>query len=196
MSSKYSHHRRKALKNASLLIVASLFPTTYLHANNINDAKPTSDLNSDIIKRVKELTRNREITLSILQPEGSLGNIKPTGDLFVRHTGVAIKYIEASLDEINSKIMAQSLSHNTYFDIALPATFGLPDLVEAGVIQDLTDYANRYQPKDYRASMLYPIGDFYKGKFYGYQTDGDTYLMFYNKAWLEDDTEKKNYHNE
>jgi multiple sugar transport system substrate-binding protein len=86
------------------------------------------------------------------------------------------------------------LFDNTYFDIALPATFGLPDLVEADVIQDLTDYAAKYQSKGYETSMLYPIGDFYKGKFYGYQTDGDAYLMFYNKAWLQDKVEQEKFH--
>ncbi|MFK7794004.1 MAG: ABC transporter substrate-binding protein [Gammaproteobacteria bacterium] len=193
MKKIYSSQRRKLLKSTGFLTAASLLPTTYLSANNINTTSPSSDINTDIIKNVIELTKGKDVTLSILQPEGSLGNVLPTGDLFYKHTGVTIKYIEASLDEINSKIMAQSLSNNTYFDIALPATFGLPDLVEAGAIRDLTDYAAKYEPEDYRTSMLYPIGDYYKNKFYGYQTDGDTYLMFYNKAWLEDDTEKKNF---
>ena len=193
MKKLYSAQRRKLLKSTGLLTAASLFPTAYLRADNITSTSKPKDLNLDIIKTVKELSKGRSVSLSILQPEGSLGNVMPTGDLFTKQTGVAIKYIEASLDEINSKIMAQSLSNNTYFDIALPATFGLPDLVEADVIKDLTDYAIKYQPEDYNASMLYPIGDYYKGRFYGYQTDGDTYLMFYNKAWLEDETEKNNF---
>ncbi|MFK8027329.1 MAG: extracellular solute-binding protein [Gammaproteobacteria bacterium] len=195
MATKDSHskYRRQALKNAGLLTVASLFPTIGLCGNHKGEMQSPDELNQRIIDQVKKLSSGKDVTLSILQPEGSLGNVKPTGDLFYKHTGVAIKYIEASLDEINSKIMAQSLSDNTYFDIALPATFGLPDLVEAEVIQDLTEYAEKYQPKEYETSMLYPIGDFYKGRFYGYQTDGDAYLMFYNKAWLENESEQEKF---
>ena len=195
MMSTFNKSRRKLLANAGITAVASQLPTSYLSAN-IKDSKFELDnLNQQIIKHVKGITKNRNVTLSILQPKGSLGNIKPTGDLFYKHTGVGINYIEASLDEINAKIMAQSLANNTYFDIALPATFGVPDLVEAGVIQDLTALADQYQPDDYTTGMLYPIGDYYKGKFYGYQTDGDTYLMFYNKSWLEDKQEKKKFLN-
>ena len=119
--------------------------------------------------------------------------MKPVGDAFTLETGVNVKYIEASLDEINAKILAQSLSNKTYFDISLPATFGLPDLIEAGSIRPLDEFVERYEPVNFNQDMLYPIGDYYKGNFYGYQTDGDTYLMFYNKDWLEDETEKKNF---
>ncbi len=53
------------------------------------------------------------------------------------------------------------------------------------------------RPRDkFKSGMLYSIGDYYKGKFYGYQTDGDAYLMFYNKSWLEDSHENINFKNQ
>lgn len=180
--------RREFIKKMGIATATALIPTTCLYANN--KISP-NDLTLSIIKHVKSLVKGRDIVLTILQPEGSLGNVKPTGELFHQYTGVTIKYIEASLDEINAKIMAQAFSRDTYFDIALPATFGLPDLVEANVIEDLSRYAAKYQPQGYDLSMLYTIGNFYKGKFYGYQTDGDTYVMFYNKTWLKDGAEQK-----
>lgn len=184
---KQKSSRREFIKDAGLVTLSTMIPTAYLNASSSpkNATFPADELTLNIIEQVKNLTKNRNITLSILQPEGSLGNVKPTGELFYKFTGVKIKYIEASLDEINSKIMAQAFSNNTYFDIALPATFGVPDLAEANVILDLTEFAHKYQPYGYNSSMLYSIGDQYKGKFYGYQTDGDTYVMFYNKSWLD-----------
>ncbi len=182
--------RREFIQDIGFATVATLFPITHLSANCINAGIPSDPLTLGIIDHVLKLTGNRDVTLTILQPEGSLGNVKPAGELFSQCTGVSIKYIEASLDEINAKIMAQAFSNDTYFDIALPATFGLPDLVEANVILDLTEFANKYQPYGYDKSMLYSIGDVYKGKFYGYQTDGDTYVMFYNKSWLNNSDEK------
>ena len=193
MRGKISTSRRKLLKNSSAIAFSTCFPTNYLFAKSSYDQISPSNIGLEIIEHVKKLTVNREVSLSILQPKGSLGNVKPIGEVFSKLSGVKVEYIEASLDEINAKIMAQSLSNKSGFDIALPATFGLPDLIEAGAIQDLDKYVSRYEPKGFRENMLYPVGDFYKGKFYGYQTDGDTYLMFYNKEWLEDEKEKKKF---
>ncbi len=171
-------------------------PTNYLLANTSVEQDTTYRLDQKIIDIVKKLVGNKEISISILQPKGSLGNVKPVGDIFSEKSGVQVKYIEASLDEINAKIMAQSLSNKSDFDVALPATFGLPDLIEAGAIRDLDEFVKKYEPNGFNKNMLYPVGDFYKGKFYGYQTDGDTYLMFYNKSWLENEKEKKKFRSE
>ena len=184
-------NRRKFVRNVGLSALASQFPTSYLSANVTSPKFNLANLDQLIISQVRRLTLHRDVKLILLQPKGSLGNVQPIGERFQDKTGVTIEYIEASLDEINAKIMAQTLSNKTYFDIALPATFGLPDLIEAGAIRDLDQFVAKYEPINFRTGMLYPIGDFYKGRFYGYQTDGDTYLMFYNKSWLEDENEKK-----
>jgi multiple sugar transport system substrate-binding protein len=39
--------------------------------------------------------------------------------------------------------------------------------------------------------LLIYARDYYKGSLYGYQTDGDTYVMFYNKPWLDNADEGK-----
>ena len=44
-----------------------------------------------------------------------------------------------------------------------------------------TNTPSSYEPADFQKDVLYTIGDYYKGSLYGYETDGDTYLMFYNK---------------
>ena len=189
-------NRRDFIRNISLCAFSSLFATFHRQAISEPAHSALETTTAEIIQQVNQLKGNRDITLCILQPEGSLGNITPAGNLFNQHTGIKIHYIEASLDEINAKIMAQAFSNDTYFDIALPATFGVPDLVEANVILDLTEYAKKYQPEAYSQSMLYPLGDYYKGRFYGYQTDGDAYVMFYNKQWLSDKKEQDNFYEE
>ena len=40
---------------------------------------------------------------------------------------------------------------------------------------------------------LFSLGDYYRGSLYGYQTDGDAYLMFYNRDWLEDPEAQKRF---
>ena len=59
-------------------------------------------------------------------------------------------------------------------------------MVAADALKPLDEYISRYEPIDYKQHQLYDYGDYVGGKFYGYQTDGDTYLMFYNKDMLDD----------
>ena len=91
-------------------------------------------------------------------------------------TGIEIKYIEVPLGEINQKVLLEAVSKTGSFDIALPATFGIPDLAESGILVNLDQLSQKYEPAGYQDDVLYSAGDFYKGSLYGYQTDGDTYL--------------------
>jgi multiple sugar transport system substrate-binding protein len=148
-------------------------------------------VHTDAAKAAKELAAGRDVTLKILQPSGSLGNVKPVADLWTAETGIKVEYIEVPLGEINQKMLLEAVSKTGAFDIALPATFGIPDLVESGILVNLDQYATKHQPEDFEKDALYTIGDFYKGSLYGYQTDGDTYVMFYLKDWLENPEESK-----
>ena len=196
MKHRFSSTRRAFLMNSSIVALATNLPANALFASTHGSKFTLKGLDSQIIEHVNTLTQDKKFALTILQPEGSLGNVEPIGEVFYKHTGIKIHYIEASLDEINAKILAQSLSNETYYDIALPATFGLPDLIEAGAIRNLDDFVEIYEPINFKDGMLYDIGDYYKGGFFGYQTDGDTYLMFYNQAWLEDKQEQEKFKEE
>src|SRR5262245_38043611 len=131
----------------------------------------------------KKLAGDKPITLKIMQPSGSLGNVKPVADTFTEKTGIKFAYLEVPLGEINQKVLLEAVARTGSFDLALPATFGIPDLAESGILVNLDQYATKYEPKDFQSDALYSTGDYYKGSLYGYQTDGDTYLMFYNKGW-------------
>lgn len=178
---------------AALIGTGFTLPTTSLYGQTAPFS--LNGLHSEIMQKVKSLAAQRGVELSILQPEGSLGNIKPLGDIFSEATGVKISYIEEPVDDINTQMIIDKLSNAGRFDLALPATFGLPDLIEAGTLLNLDDLAARYAPADFQRDALFSIGDYYKGSLYGYQTDGDTYLMFYNRSWLENAEEKERFAN-
>ena len=141
----------------------------------------------------KKLAAGRDVTLTIMQPSGSLGNVKPVADVFTEKTGIKLAYLEVPVGEINQKMLLEAVSRSGSFDLALPATFGIPDLAESGILVNLDQYAQKYEPVDFQADALYTTGDYYKGSLYGYQTDGDTYLMFYNKAWMDEEKERKGF---
>ncbi len=183
---------RRELLISSLLASSHLLPSTQLLAS---DAQTTTtrltSLDKDIIQHVNRLLSGKKIKLTLLYPQGSLANIEPVVARFVKETTVDIKLKEVGVNDINSNILFKTALDDSYFDIALPATFGLPDLVDAGVLKNLNNYAKKYEPTDYKRYQLYDDGDYVDNNFYGYQTDGDTYLMFYNKNFIEDKNNQK-----
>jgi multiple sugar transport system substrate-binding protein len=185
--------RRKFMQNATLGATMSFVAPSMLLTPRRARSANLDDVHTMAAARAKELAGGRDITLKILQPSGSLGNVKPVADPFTAETGIKVEYHEVPLGEITQRILLESVAKTGAFDIALPATFGVPDLVESGILVNLDQYAVQYEPADFQEDALFSSGDYYKGSLYGYQTDGDTYVMFYNKDWLEDPEENKKF---
>lgn len=160
-----------------------------LAASNLAHANSTEKA----IALTKSLTKGKKVTLNILYPEGSQENIKPIAAMFQAKTGVFVQLIETTVEDINTKLLLNSATETSDFDIALPATFGIPDLAEAGILADLTAIKKKYASELNIKPSMYTAGDYYKGKFYGYQTDGDAYIMFYNQRWLNDEKSQQRF---
>ena len=145
------------------------------------------------VQQTVELARGRKIELSLLMPNGSGANVDPIIAAFEAATGISVKLIETPLDDINIQITLDTLSGDGNYDLALPATFGLPDLVTSGAILPITEYAKFHEPEGFRDDVLYQIGDSFDGDTYGFQADGDAYVMFYHKDLLENEDEQKRF---
>ena len=153
-------------------------------------AMESPDLHIYAAQKAAELTQGQQIELGLLVPHGSGANVNPVIEAFWAATGVKVVPIETPVDDINVRLTLDALSGAGTYDLALPATFGLPDLVSAGAIIALSQYAERHEPQRFRDGILYPTGDSFDGEIYGFQTDGDAYVMFYHKDLLEDEAEQ------
>lgn len=182
--------RQFLLTGAAGLAAAAAAPTLFSSAARAQ-AGPLSSVHLDAAAAAKKLAAGRSVKLTILEPSGSIGNIKPVAEKWTAETGIEIGYIEVPNGEISQKVLLEAVSRSGSFDLALPATFSVPDLAESGILVNLDQYAQKYEPSDFQKDSLYTVGDYYKGSLYGYQTDGDTYVMFYNKPWLDDADEGK-----
>ena len=183
--------RRRFLRDAALGASAMALSSSFVMRPRRASAATLDNVHTEAAKAAKALASGRNVTLTIMQPSGSLGNVKPVADEWTAATGINVEYVEVPLGEINQKVLLEAVSKTGSFDISLPATFGIPDLAESGILVNLDQYAQKYEPEDFQQDALYATGDYYKGNLYGYQTDGDTYVMFYLKDWLENAEENK-----
>lgn len=166
-------------------LTAATAPSAILSGPAAADTATAANAHIVAAEAAKKLAAGRTVKLTILEPSGSLGNVKPVADKWTADTGIAVDFVEVPLGEINQKVLLEAVSRSDSFDLALPATFGIPDLAESGILVNLDKYAEVHEPADFQKDVLYTIGDYYKGSLDGYETDGDTYLMFYNKPWLD-----------
>lgn len=184
--------RTFCLSTGTALGSAYLLPSM-AWANSSDEKFPLGSVHEDAARVARGLAAGRDVQLTLLLPNGSSANVTPIATAFSEATGIAFEFVETPVDEINSRMVIDTISATNSFDLALPATFGLPDLVEAGALANLDGFSAKYEPFDFQTDALFSLGDYYKDSLYGYQTDGDAYLMFYNRDWLDDPEEQKRF---
>ena len=121
--------------------------------------------------------------LVILAPEGSQANLDVIAAMFAKMSGIDVTVETTGIQGVGNDLMLRHMSGGPQFDLALPATTELPDLISAGAIMPLSDAPLR--APDSRS--FYPHGDIFDGRRYGYFTDGDQQMLFFNRTLLERD---------
>jgi len=144
-------------------------------------------------ERAKALASGRTVQPRILVPEGSEDNIAPVIQAFREMSGIEVMAEQIALEDMNTHLILRAFTNDRPYDIALPATFGMPDLVNAGAIRPVTEFARLHEPEGLRSGILFNVGDSYDDEIYGFQADGDTYVMFYNATMLNDPAEQDRY---
>lgn len=181
--------RRNALKLFGYSLASASFASAF-SATASGVAKDTWQ--SLILSKLNQL-KDKPQTLRFLVPNGSQANFSPLSRVLAQHANIQVKLDVAPVDDINTQLLLAHGSEQHAYDLAIPATYGLPDLARSGAIQALDTFATKHEPQGFKDDMLYTHGDFFEGKFLGYQTDGDAYLMFYNRSLLEDSESKARY---
>ncbi|MCO4754516.1 MAG: extracellular solute-binding protein [Bacteriovoracaceae bacterium] len=179
--------RKFVLKGGKLVLAMSSMPLSTFSST-------FTEPHIQIANLIKKKWGKKNQSLNLLHPKGSLANVTAVAQEFKKLTGITVNLREVGTADVASEILLERLmgKGSKSIDVALPASFTIPDLVEAKSIIDLTPFAQVYEPVGLMESSLYNLGDRYKGDLYGYQCDGDAYMLFYNKQWLEDiDNQKR-----
>ncbi len=132
-------------------------------------------------------------TLRLLAPNGCQSNLAPVVAAWREQTAIPVEISYVDVDQIGQRVTADHLVGRVDYDLALPATFVVPDLAETKIIQPIDAILSALEMSAFVAPSLYEHGSVLDGQRYGFQTDGDVYLMFYRRDFLMDPTFKDAY---
>ncbi len=151
--------------------------STYARANTAQGASVDR-----ILDAARRLSKTHNQPLQLLLPAGSETNLLPVIEQFQAATSVKVEISTVAVDDINTRLFLAH-ANGERIDLALPATYGIPDLVEANVLLDF-DAIDGNVERLIGTQSLYTLGDYYDQKRFGLQTDGDVYVCFYNGKLL------------
>jgi multiple sugar transport system substrate-binding protein len=117
-------------------------------------------------------------TLTLLIPTGSIGNMTPYVDLWKTELGIELEFIEEPDEVVHTKGMQEAVAKTGRYDVMMPTAMSYPDLIDSGVIYDLTDWTEQYKPELFNEDfgVVFPAShhaQLYNGRVAGLLNDGD-----------------------
>jgi multiple sugar transport system substrate-binding protein len=144
---------------------------------------------------VKEAQKYKGQTITIVWEAGlqALDPLNFSGPMWEKLTGIKVKVVEVATAEMFTKIMQDYRSGAGAYDALNVIPAWMPDLAQAGALEPLDSYVQKYGYADelqkiaptYRDNQM-KVGD----KIFGFPDDGDVFLMYYRKDVFEDAANK------
>ncbi|MBK1614637.1 transcriptional antiterminator [Rubrivivax gelatinosus] len=134
--------------------------------------------------------------LTVLIPTGSIGNMSPYAALWKKELGITLEFIEEPDEVVHTKGMQEAIARTGRYDVMMPTAMSYPDWMDSGVIYDLTDWVNKYQPdlfhKDW--GVTFPAShhaQLYNGRVAGLLNDGDQITLLCRDDHLKNSAKAK-----
>ena len=134
-------------------------------------------------RAIEEAKKYAGTTIQVTYEAGlqALGGLQYNQPKFMELTGVDANTVELPLDELFTKPMIEHRAGTGAYDVLNLSPAWIPDMAEAGVIEDLDPYIDKYGVRSefddinpvFRAQCCY------KGKTYGLPDDGDVFILYY-----------------
>ncbi len=170
--------RRPGLSRRLLLTIATATALAWTGAASAQNAAKTA------VEAAKKICNGKTITIVW---EAGLQSLDPTqfsGPLWEKETGCKVKVVEVPTAEMFTKIMQEFRAGTGAYDALNVIPAWMPDLVQAGALEQLDSYVDKYGFRD----ELKKIAPTYRdnqmtvnGKIYGFPDDGDVFLFYYRK---------------
>ena len=142
-------------------------------------------------RAVKEAQQYKGSTITIVWEAGlqALDPLNFSGPKWKELTGIDVKVVEVQTAEMFTKIMQDYRSGAGAYDALNVIPAWMPDLAQAGALEVLDPYVDKYGFRD----ELQKIAPTYRdnqmmvdGKIYGFPDDGDVFVMYYRKDLFAD----------
>ncbi len=136
------------------------------------------------VDAAKKICAGKTITIVWEAGLQSLDPLNFSGPKWEKLTGCKIKVVEVPTAEMFTKIMQEYRAGTGAYDALNVIPAWMPDLVQAGALEQLDTYVDKYGFRD----ELKKIAPTYRdnqmtvnGKIYGFPDDGDVFLFYYRK---------------
>lgn len=135
-------------------------------------------------------------TLTLLIPTGSIGNMAPYADKWKSELDIGLEFIEEPDEVIHTKGMQEAVAKTGRYDVLMPTAMSYPDLMDSGVIYDLTDWTEQYKPELFNEEygVVFPAShhaQLYNGRVAGLLNDGDQITLLCRDDYLQDADRRK-----
>jgi multiple sugar transport system substrate-binding protein len=136
------------------------------------------------VDAAKKICTGKTVTIVWEAGLQSLDPLNFSGPKWEQLTGCKVKVVEVPTAEMFTKIMQEYRAGTGAYDALNVIPAWMPDLVQAGALEQLDSYVDKY---GFRAE-LQKIAPTYRdnqmtvnGKIYGFPDDGDVFIMYYRK---------------
>ncbi len=136
------------------------------------------------VDAAKKICKGQTITIVWEAGLQSLDPLNFSGPLWEKETGCKVKVVEVPTAEMFTKIMQEYRAGTGAYDALNVIPAWMPDLAQAGALEVLDPYVDKYNYRDELKTIAPTYRDnqmTVNGKIYGFPDDGDVFLMFYRK---------------
>lgn len=135
-------------------------------------------------------------TLTLLIPTGSIGNMTPYADKWKNELGIELEFIEEPDEVVHTKGMQEAVARTGRYDVMMPTAMSYPDWIDSGVIYDLTEWVETYNPELFSEEygVVFPAShhaQLYNGRVAGLLNDGDQITLLCRSDHLTDPDKMK-----
>jgi multiple sugar transport system substrate-binding protein len=135
-------------------------------------------------------------TLNITWEAGlqALDPLNFSGPKWEELTGIKINVVEVPINELFTKTMQEHRAGTGAYDLLNVVPAWIPDLAEAGVLEPLDEYVDKYGYREELQDIAPVYRDnqmSYQDTIYGLPDDGDVFIMYYRKDLFEDPTHRE-----
>lgn len=147
-------------------------------------------------RAVNEAKQYSGTTITIVWEAGlqALDPLNFSGPKWKELTGIDVKVVEVATAEMFTKIMQEYRAGTGAYDALNVIPAWMPDLANAGALEPLDAYVDKYGFRD----ELQKIAPTYRdnqmmvdGKIFGFPDDGDTFVFYYRKDIFADPANKE-----